>query len=75
LRPMLIEGVEYNLNWTEFTVGSSFFVPCVDAETAQQKLLKKMKRLNYAVLCKIVIEDGVRGLRVWRTKRQQGDTL
>lgn len=74
-RPMLIEGVEYRLNWAEFTVGSSFFIPCVDAETAEQALRKKMERLGYAVISKIVIEEGIRGVRIWRTKRQRGATL
>lgn len=72
---MLIEGVQYNLNWAEFTVGSSFFIPCVDAELAEQKLRKKLERLGYAVISKIVIEEGIRGVRIWRTKRQRGATL
>ena len=29
-----------------------------------------MKRLNFNVIVKIVIEDGIRGLRVWRIKRK-----
>lgn len=74
-RPMLIEGVEYRLNWAEFTVGSSFFIPCVNAETAEQALRKKMERLGYEVISKIVIEEGIRGVRIWRTKRPRGATL
>lgn len=72
---MLIEGVEYELNWGEFSVGSSFFIPCVQAETAEQRVRKKMERLGYAVIIKLVIEDGIRGIRVWRTRRQRGVTL
>lgn len=72
---MLIDGVEYQLNWSEFTVGSSFFIPCVRAELAQEIVRKKMLRLGYAVIIKLVIEDGIRGIRVWRTRRQRGVTL
>jgi hypothetical protein len=66
---MKIEGITYNLNWLEFSVGSSFFVPCLNDVEARELLERKMKRLKYATTIKLVIEDGVRGLRVWRIKR------
>jgi hypothetical protein len=66
---MRIEGITYQLCWQDFTVGSSFFVPCLN-DTAARKLIEfKMSRLGYAVIVKLVIEDGIRGLRVWRIKR------
>jgi len=66
---MRIEGINYELNWQEFTVGSSFFVPCLNDVKARERIETKMNRLGYAVIIKLVIEDGIRGLRVWRTKR------
>ena len=66
---MKIEGITYNLNWLEFSVGSSFFIPCLNDVEARELLERKMKRLKYATTIKLVIEDGVRGLRVWRIKR------
>ena len=66
---MRIEGINYELDWQGFTVGSSFFVPCLDDTKARERIEGKMNRLGYAVIVKLVIEDGVRGLRVWRTKR------
>jgi biotin carboxylase len=66
---MRIEGINYELDWQEFTVGSSFFVPCLDDAKARERIESKMNRLGYAVIIKLVIEDGIRGLRVWRTKR------
>jgi hypothetical protein len=66
---MRIEGITYKLNWLEFTVGSSFFVPCLNDKEARELLERKLKRLNYATSIKLVIEDGIRGLRVWRIKR------
>lgn len=66
---MRIDGVDYQLNWEDFTVGSSFFIPCVGVTQAKELIERKMKRLNYNVLVKIVIEDSIRGIRVWRIKR------
>jgi hypothetical protein len=68
-RTMRIEGLTYRLDWQEFTVGSSFFVPCLNADKARNRIQSKMDRLGYAVIIKLVMEDGVRGLRVWRIKR------
>lgn len=67
---MKIDGVDYQLNWEDFTVGSSFFIPCVGVTEGKERIERKMKRLNYNVIVKIVIEDGIRGLRVWRIKRR-----
>lgn len=70
-KAMRIDGVTYQLNWEEFTVGSSFFVPCLNDVEARDRIERKMRRLGYATINKLVIEDGVRGLRVWRVKRVQ----
>ena len=59
---MRIEGITYKLNWLEFTVGSSFFVPCLNDKEARELLERKLKRLNYATSIKLVVEDGIRGV-------------
>jgi hypothetical protein len=41
----------------------------LDDTKARERIEGKMNRLGYAVIVKLVIEDGIRGLRVWRTKR------
>lgn len=66
---MVIDGIRYDLNWPEFTVGSSFFVPCIHDEEGRARIEAKMRRLGYRVIIKVVIEDGIRGLRVWRISR------
>ena len=66
---MRIDGITYQLNWSKFTVGSSFFIPCLDDVAGRERIAKKMKRLNFNVIIKLVIEDGIRGLRVWRIRR------
>jgi hypothetical protein len=64
---MIIETVAYQINWAKFRRGYSFFIPCIDAKKARAELHRATKRLNISVVTKIVIEDGVKGLRVWRT--------
>lgn len=66
---MTIDGVDYEIDWEEFTVGSSFFVPCLSVSYSSEYVYRKMRRLGYAVIIKVVVEDGVQGLRVWRIKR------
>lgn len=66
---MRIDGIDYVLNWDEFTVGSSFFIPCLNDTRARQLLETKLKRLGYRFIIKLVVEDGIRGLRVWRVDR------
>lgn len=66
---MRIDGVNYDLDWENFTIGSSFFVPCLSVTDSTEYILRKMWRLGYNVRVKVVVEDGVQGLRVWRVKR------
>jgi len=63
---MKIETVMYNIDWSKFYPGYSFFVPCIDHKAALQELRQVTKRLNIEILTKVVIQDGVKGLRVWR---------
>jgi hypothetical protein len=63
---MLIEGVTYDVDWRAFKKGASLFFPCLDQDRAETQLMVVMNRLRLKVLVKHVIEDGIRGLRVWR---------
>ena len=71
VKAMRIDGVTYQLDWSKFAVGSSFFVPCLDDVEGRERIQRKMNRLGYKTIIKLVIEDGVRGLRVWRINRLQ----
>jgi hypothetical protein len=66
---MKIDGVTYELDWKEFRIGSSFFIPCVGTVEAIKLIEAKMNRLGYAVIIKIVVENEIKGLRVWRKKK------
>jgi hypothetical protein len=63
---MKIETVTYQLDWSKFRVGYSFFVPCIDEKAARKTLAAVAKRLKIEIVTKVVIADGVKGLRVWR---------
>jgi hypothetical protein len=63
---MLVERVEYIISWKDFKKGYSFFIPCLDRQSAKLEIQRVAKRLKLQILCKGVIEGGVKGLRVWR---------
>jgi hypothetical protein len=65
---MVVDGVIHEVNWRKFVVGASFFVPCIHALEAREDVKKLTRRLGFRVTIKVVIEDGIRGLRVWRIK-------
>jgi len=63
---MLVEGVSYDIDWAKFSKGKSIFIPCLDYPKAKEDLNVMFKRFGMRVLVKVVIEDGVKGLRIWR---------
>lgn len=65
---MLIHGLSFRVNWKNFVIGSSFFIPCLDTEEALAQVKRTTKRLGYKIKTQVVVEKGIRGLRVWRIK-------
>lgn len=63
---MIIAGVSYEVNWRAFTMNASLFFPCLDPRQVRRELRAEMRRLGFKVLYKTVIEQGVRGVRIWR---------
>jgi len=63
---MLIHGLDFRVNWKNFVIGSSFFIPCLDIEGAKATILKTTRRLGYEIKTRVVVEKGISGLRVWR---------
>lgn len=63
---MLVEKISYKIDWRKFRKGTSFFIPCLNPVKAKQEILRTTKRLKIDVLTKVVIEEGIRGIRVWR---------
>lgn len=63
---MRIEGVTYEVEWKKFRKGMNIFIPCLNPKVAKPQVLEVMKRLRLKVLIKVVVQDGIRGLRIWR---------
>jgi hypothetical protein len=63
---MVVEKIAYEVNWKKFKVGYSFFIPCLNPDGSWKEMKPVFKRLKYNTVHKVVIEDGVRGIRVWR---------
>jgi hypothetical protein len=65
---MKVHGLSFEIDWSKFKPGRTFFIPCLDLETAKKEVGVVAKRLRYSVEMRGVIENGVKGLRVWRIK-------
>jgi hypothetical protein len=65
---MRVHGLSFEIDWSKFKPGRTFFIPCLDLETAKKEVETVVKRLKYSVEMRGVIENGVKGLRVWRIK-------
>jgi len=63
---MKIETVSYQIEWRKFRKGYSFFVPCINEKAAREELNRVAKRLKMDIVTKVVLLDGIKGLRVWR---------
>ena len=46
---MVIETIQYRVNWRAFHKGASFFVPCIDWREARRKVLRITDRLRLQV--------------------------
>jgi hypothetical protein len=62
---MKVQGVSYDVNWKAFKQGASIFIPCLDTKRARAQVLVVTKRLRIKILIKIVVVDGIKGLRIW----------
>jgi hypothetical protein len=63
---MQIEKIDYNINWLNFKVGYSFFIPCIACAESKIILREVARKLKMRIIMKTVIEEGIRGVRVWR---------
>ena len=64
---MLVEKVDYRVNWEKFKPGQSIFIPCLNCIAARKQIKDLLTRHKIYVFAKIVVEDSVQGLRIWRT--------
>jgi hypothetical protein len=63
---MRVEEIDYIVDWKQFKPGYSFFIPCLAVRNAKREVRRVARDHKLKLFFKGVIEDGVRGLRVWR---------
>lgn len=63
---MLSNGTDYEIDWPKFQPGSSIFIPAIDTDDAVEAMTRESKRLEFEFVYKVVVEKGVKGIRVWR---------
>lgn len=63
---MRIQSKLIDIDWTKFKPYSSFFIPCLDVAEIKLQVKAECKRMKFRVLIKVVTENRIRGVRVWR---------
>lgn len=63
---MKVDGVTYKVEWRKLQKGMSLFFPCLDYDKAKAQVMVVTNRLGLNIVTKSVIQDGIRGLRLWR---------
>jgi hypothetical protein len=63
---VLTNGTDYQIVWPDFQPGCSIFIPAVDTKSAIDAIKREAKRLEFEYIHKIVVEEGIKGVRVWR---------
>jgi hypothetical protein len=63
---VLTNSVDYQIKWPDFKPGTSIFIPAIDTDAASAAIERESKRLEFEYVLKVVVEDDVRGIRVWR---------
>ena len=61
------DGVKAVVDWGAMVVGASVFIPCVNNVAAKKQLIEVATRKNWGVELRVRIENGMFGVRMWRT--------
>ena len=63
---LVLEQLEYDIDETKFSPGRSFFLPCLAPAKARIQIIRVMELHGHHVFAKVVLEEGISGLRVWK---------
>ena len=61
------DGVRIVVNWDNMAVGTSVFIPCINTEEAMRQSAKILVKKDYKTEAKVVVENEILGIRIWRT--------
>ncbi len=62
------DGVRMTVDWDAFVPGTSIFVPALNTEEAAKQARGIAQLRGWGVEVRLRIENGMRGIRVWRLK-------
>jgi len=65
-KPLEIEGVQVQIEWRKFRIGTSFFLPCIAHERMIRSITQRAEDRGFRVKTLARIENGMWGIRVWR---------
>ena len=61
------DGVKVVIDWGSMVVGASVFVPCINTQKAIAQFKDIFKRRCWQLEIRVIIQDDMLGIRVWRT--------
>jgi hypothetical protein len=67
-KPLEIEGIQVQIEWRKFRLGSSFFLPCINHGRMERSIIQRAENRGFRVKVIPRIENGMWGIRVWRIK-------
>ena len=60
------DGVRVIVEWDELVAGASVFIPCINTEEAMRQAAKITVKKDYKTEARVVIENDILGIRIWR---------
>jgi hypothetical protein len=66
LKTIETEGVQVEIEWRKFIVGSSFFLPCIDTVSVRAQIERHAKARGIELKMRDRVENLYWGVRVWR---------
>jgi hypothetical protein len=67
-KPLEIEGIQVQIEWHKFRIGSSFFLPCIAHGRMASGITQRAESRGFKVKIIPRIENGMWGIRVWRIR-------
>ena len=66
LKTIETEGVQIEIEWEKFIVGSSFFLPCIDTVSVRAQIERHARARRIEIKMRDRAENLYWGVRVWR---------
>jgi len=67
-RAVFNEGIPVIIEWHAMVLGASFFIPALDTGPLVKNILYNARQLGIRLKYKEKIENGLLGVRFWRTR-------